>query len=81
MSGEDELTPEEVLRAAEPATIAYGLGMMALGAFLGLQGVARYLYPVPPTGWLDTVRAVMWWMLAVFAILLIAAVVVDQYRA
>ena len=78
---EDPTSPRELLTAAEPATIAYGLGMCALGVFFGVRAMSRYLYPVPPTGWLDHAQAVSWWALLAFTALLLGAFAIDQYRA
>lgn len=81
MSADDAPTPREVLEAADPATIAYGLGMIALGVYLGLQGTAKYLYPLPPENWLATVHAASYWSIAVFGGLVLLAFVIDQRRA
>jgi hypothetical protein len=82
MTEDDDFPPPgEALRAAEPATIAYGLGMTALGAYLGVQGMAKYLHPLPPEGWLATAHAASYWCLAVFTVLVLGAFALDQYRA
>jgi hypothetical protein len=55
--------------------------MTALGAYLGVQGMAKYLHPLPPEGWLATAHAASYWCLAVFTVLVLGAFALDQYRA